>query len=151
MAENIENIATIRNRVIKIIKAYETFCDKSNFKEDEQTYVQKLLDNYKETEFRGDKNDLQTLTSIYNILTQENGISSKIVEQLYLIGFCTEKDTLECLNNKQIDYIKSKINKNCHVVPVLPLGHSVGGKKSKRSKQRKTNRKSKKQRNKKRR
>lgn len=132
--EGVDQKSDYRFRIIKIIKAYETFCDKSTFTKEEQKNVQSLLGNYTDNELM-DK-DLQTLTSIYNNLTKTDGISSKIVDQLKSMNFC-DKDPLDCLNYKTIPEIKAKKDNTCAV---------VGGKKSKRRKQRKNNRKSKKQR-----
>jgi hypothetical protein len=37
--ENTDEKAKYRNRIIKIIKAYETFCDKSKFTDDEKKVI----------------------------------------------------------------------------------------------------------------
>ena len=60
--EIINEKANYKNRIIKIIKAYETFCDKSNFTDNEKEYVLTLLDNYTDSELM-DKN-LESLKSI---------------------------------------------------------------------------------------
>ena len=125
MEESTAERSIYRTRIVKIIKAYETFCDKNNFTEDEQKYVQDLLTDYSTNELM----DKQDTKNIYDKLTTT--ISPKIVEELKKINYC-DTETLDCLNNKPIVEIKNKKAQNC----------SVGGKQSKRRKQRKNNHKS---------
>jgi hypothetical protein len=55
--ENTDEKAKYRNRIIKIIKAYETFCNKSKFTDDEKKDVLTLLDNYTDNELMNKENN----------------------------------------------------------------------------------------------